>query len=313
MAALPRISDDHWQSIIDEFMQQDALRPVIVIIGPTASGKTAFSLEVAAYLLAKSKRAEIINADSRQLYRFLDIGTAKIRPDEMRGVRHHLLSVLDPKESCNIAWFQREATEIIKRLHAASKVPLLVGGSMLYVSAIVDGLQPQQGDPIVRARLIKEYEHDHGATLYAQLREINPNAASKIPIRNKKYLVRALEIALVAGHSVLGKCSRTQCPYDLLILGIERPVNELSVRIHTRTREMFAGGWVDEVKSLMEMGYTVNDPGMQSHGYTEIMHSLQRGSDPLLLIDDIATKGRKYAKRHRTWWRGDRRVRWIDL
>jgi tRNA dimethylallyltransferase len=243
-------------SQIDRFLA-DAKRPLIVILGPTASGKTAFSIA-----LAKNRGdVEIINADSRQIYRCLDIGTAKITQRHMQGVPHHLLSVLDPKQELTAAWYQKQACELIDSVHRRGRVPMLVGGSMLYISGVIDGLDfSGPGDP---------------------------------------------------------RKSKNSIPYDLFIIGIDRPRDELMKRINERTAELFAKGWMEEVRGLLKKGYTAKDPAMKSHGYREIMEQLgmENGKwkidDAKELISLISRKTRQYAKRQMTWWRPDTRIVWI--
>ena len=174
------------------FHVDSSRRPLIVVVGPTASGKTAFSLAIAKHL---GRNAEIINADARQLYRSMDIGTAKIRPEEMQTVVHHLLDVLDPSEEATAAWYKAEATRVINDVVDRGNVPILVGGSMLYISALIDDLQFAPGaNAAVRKRLENEYDVDEGTGLYTRLMEIDPETASAFSVRNKPYVVRAMEI-----------------------------------------------------------------------------------------------------------------------
>ncbi|MDD5055243.1 MAG: tRNA (adenosine(37)-N6)-dimethylallyltransferase MiaA [Candidatus Peribacteraceae bacterium] len=284
--------------------------------------------------------AEIINADSRQFYRFMDIGTAKITPEEMHGIPHHLLSVLDPKEPCSIAWFQKEAARVIGEIHGRGNIPVLVGGSMLYVSAMVDGLKPLPSDPALRTRLSEEYDIDQGEALHRRLAQVDPQSAASIPRENKVYLLRALEIFEQTGKPKSVQKIEAVSPYDLLIFGMDVPREELNMRINDRTKLMMESGWIDEVRQLLDRGYSVDDPGMKSIGYREIVGYLQQSQQrfenrcgsrhnneatfelPLQnahsphvksLSDEIALKTRAYAKRHMTWWRRDARIRWIPI
>lgn len=285
--------------------------PLIVVLGPTAGGKTAFAVELATSMLG---RAEIVNADSRQLYCGLDIGTAKIRPDEMRGIPHHLLDVLDPRKPVTIAWYKERATLAIEEILSRGHVPILVGGSMLYLSSVMDGLEPlPPGDPKRRQELEREYDRDEGMTLHTRLVELDPESTSGIPRENKVYLIRALEIAEMTGMRPSQAKFRSACPYDLMILGLDLPKEELDRRIAERTARMFDDGWVAEVRSLLARGCTASDPGMQSLGYREIIAALESGGpiDRSALQATIAAKSRAYAKRQRTWWRGDPRIRWL--
>ncbi len=300
-------------TLITDFLAT-AKRPLIVVLGPTASGKTAFSIECALQIKAGSgSTAEVINADSRQLYKGMDIGTAKIAPAEMQGIEHHLLSVLDPKQEVTIAWYQKEAERIIADIHVRDSVPMLVGGSMLYISAIIDGLQPLPVvDPKLRADLEIEYAKDGGKTLHAELMTADPQSGSAIPPENKHHLIRAVEIFRSTGKPKTAQLQSKSCPYDLLILGMEYPREQLIKRIDQRTHELFDSGWTDEVRNLLDRGYTITDPGMKSHGYPEIAHALTNGTDPTLTEPLIAAKTRQYAKRQMTWWRHDERIKWIS-
>lgn len=301
-------------NIVQAFLHGTPRRPLIVFIGPTASGKTALSIKVASSLNNElAVTAEIINADSRQFYRFMDIGTAKIKPGEMNGIQHHLLSVLDPKDPCSIAWFQKEAAGIIEEIHGRGNIPILVGGSMLYISSIVDGLKPLPSDPVLRKRLSEEYDMDQGVTLHRRLAQTDPLSAISIPRENKVYLLRALEIYEQTGKPKSAQKIRVVSPYDLLIFGMDVPREELNARINARTKLMMESGWIDEVRRLLDLGYAADDPGMRSIGYREIAAFLQDSEgDRIKLSETIASKTRAYAKRHMTWWRRDTRIRWIS-
>lgn len=284
-----------------------ASSPLIVILGPTASGKTGFSIELATEI----GNAEIINADSRQLYRFLNIGTAKIRTEEMKGIPHHLIDVIDPTEEVTAAWYKTEAERVISDIHARHKIPMLVGGSMLYISAVIDGLEfGVSTDPVLRARLESEYERDGGVALYDKLMEIDPDTT--FARENKPYVIRAMEIYELTKQKPSAARKSSVCPYDLFIIGIEREREELNQRINARTKELFAHGWIEEVQSLLDRGYTADDPAMKSHGYKEIMAYLRTGTpEREMLEEQISAKTRQYAKRQMTWWRGDPRIQWM--
>lgn len=324
MELLPQIS---WQQHLDDFFSLQPKKPLIVLLGPTASGKTGLSIRIANFLASKKRSVEIINADSRQCYRFLDIGTAKITAKEMQGIPHHLLDVLDPKEECTISWYASEATKVIDAIHARRNTPMLVGGSMLYLSAVIDGLQSMTAsDPAIRKRLSEEYDADLGVALHARLSSVDPESAAAIPRQNKVYLLRALEIFETTGKPKSAQKSKRTCSYDLLILGVDADPEVLRERINERTAVMLKSGWIEEVRSLQDRGCTTDDPGMKSHGYREVIEwqkseEGQKGQDDAdrsgrsasALIEKIASQIRRYAKRQRTWWRGDDRIKWISL
>ncbi|MBI3332432.1 tRNA (adenosine(37)-N6)-dimethylallyltransferase MiaA [Candidatus Peregrinibacteria bacterium] len=287
-------------------------KPLIVLVGPTASGKTALSIALAERIGALGKPAEIINADSRQLYRFLDIGTAKVRSEEMQGIPHHLFDLKDPREDVTIAWYQQEALRAIEDIQSRGAIPLLVGGSMLYVSAVIDGLQPLPFDSGLRAKLEREYAELGAARLHRKLADVDPDSAIGIDPKNKPYVVRALEIALLTGDkpSTLKRMERS--PYDLLIFGIRWPREKLVERINIRTRQMIESGWIEEVEGLLARGYRASDPAMKSHGYREIVAAIASGHiDRGALAEMISAKTRQYAKRQVTWWKYDERICWI--
>lgn len=298
---------------IVDFLRR-ATNPLLVLVGPTASGKTAQSIEIAMALKNKGRGVEIVNADSRQLYKFLDIGTAKITLEEMCGIPHHLLSVLDPREEVTAAWYKQEAERVIAEIHTRGNIPFLVGGSMLYVSAVIDNLQfAERPDPELRKKLSRDLESRGAEELYAQLEELDPEGALSIDPRNPVYLLRALEVCLTSGMTLAQAKKRHASPYDLFIIGKDRAREELHRRIHERTEVMFAHGWVEEVRELLNRGYTENDPGMGSCGYREIADAISNGKwNCDELIETIAAKTRQYAKRQMTWWRNDQRIRWIQ-
>jgi len=293
---------------------EQAAKPLIVLLGPTAGGKTVASIAIAKYLLEQGTTVEIINADSRQLYKHLNIGTAKIMEEEKQGIPHHLFDVLDPKEAVTVAWYREKAKTVIEEIQSRGHVPLLVGGSMLYISTVIDGLELlPSADADLRKRLEEEYDRDRGVTLYKKLLELDPETAAALHPNNKPYVVRAMEIFETTKTKPSASKKKLKSEYDLLILGIEWPREEITKRIDQRARQMIESGWIDEVKSLIEGGYTKNDPGMQSHGYREIMDAIESGSiDRDQLAETIAAKTRQYAKRQMTWWKGDSRIRWIS-
>jgi tRNA dimethylallyltransferase len=293
------------------FLDEKPRSPLIVITGPTASGKTSFSIELGLFLQEKGMKPRVINADSRQLYQYMDIGTAKITSEEMKGIPHELLSVLDPKEPCSIAWYQKEAMKQIDRCHERGDIPLLVGGSMLYITSVIDGFVPLPTDPVLRGRLSKEYDVDGGIMLYQRLSEIDPVSAASIPPQNKHYVLRAMEICLLSGKTKSELLTSSAPAYDLLMIGIDQPKEILKERIVKRIDQQCRQGWVQEVQRLLDLGYTMEDPGLLSHGYPEIIHALQSHTDPALCKPEIARQGIAYAKRARTWWKRERRMEWL--
>lgn len=312
------IRSQQWQELVTELLSR-SIQPLIVVLGPTASGKTDFSINLAHFIRERRPTgwmdSEIINADSRQLYTYMDIGTAKVTDEEKRGIAHHLFDVIDPKEDVSIAWYKEKATEMIADCHSRRVVPVLVGGSMLYISAVVDGLDPLPPvDPKLRARLEKEWDMDDGWTLYDKLVTLDPVTAKSFQAQNKRYVVRALELYEKTGviPSLLKKTIPP--PYQILQFGMYWPRELLTERIDKRTALMLDAGWISEVEGLLDRGYTSKDFGMKSHGYREIIAWLQHDEqDKTALAELISSKTRQYAKRQMTWWADDDRIKWIDM
>ncbi len=299
---------------------KNSAKPLLVILGHTASGKTSFSIELALELKNLClggqlpwKDVEIINADSRQFYKRFDIGTAKITEAEKRGVVHHLLDVLDGKDPVTIAWYKTEAEKCIEDCHRRNVIPMLVGGSMLYISAIIDGLEPVDAvDPEKRKALSDAYDVDQGLTLWKKLQELDADGAAGIERRNKMYLIRAMEIVESTGKPLANVKTQHSCPYDLFLYGLSQEPEERTKRINERTRELLESGWIEEVQTLMASGYDPMDPAMISHGYREIVAAMESGTvDREALAELISAKTRQYAKRQMTWWKGDSRIHWI--
>lgn len=302
----------------------DEKEPIIAVVGHTASGKTDYSIAIATACKTDCNiRIEIINADSRQLYAYLNIGTAKVTPEEMQGIPHHALSVLDPRVKTSIADYQLLAKKIIADIRSRGAVPMLVGGSMLYVHAVTDHYVPlPKASEALRKKLTDAYDRDGGLSLHRLLKQLDPLSAEKIHRRNKVYLIRALEICTVTGKPASMQKTATSNE-SVLFLGVRTARNVQATSIAERTETLFKRGWVEEVASLIQRGYTADDPGMESHGYREILrHLLQNGfpkDDDAInrtkssheLKQEITRKTLQFAKRQMTWWKSDPRIVWI--
>jgi tRNA dimethylallyltransferase len=286
-------------------------KPLLALVGPTASGKTALSITLAKHIPG----IEVINADSRQLYTHLNIGTAKITTAEMQDVPHHLLDVLDPKESVSVGWYKRAACKKIDELHANGAVPLLVGGSMLYIDAVTKNFTlPVPTDPAVRIALQKRLDTEGIDVLYEELQQLDPVTAAGIPKQNIQHVLRNLELCLQTGSTKVHNLNGGMLPpmYDVCTFGVLTERDQLVQRIHTRTERMFEQGWLDEVEHLLDVGYTADDPGMMSHGYRECIDFLINQHCTLSQLKaSIAKQTRAYAKRQTTWWRRDITIRWL--
>ncbi len=281
---------------------------VLALAGPTAVGKTALSLTVATAL-----NAEIISVDSRQVYRGMDIGTAKPTAAERARVRHHLLDVVAPDAAYSVALYQRQAQAIIARLHANGKLPLLVGGSGLYFRAVCDGLvlPPVPPQPALRAEWEARVAAGDLAHLVAELRRLDPLGAERLDLANPRRVIRALEVTHVSGRPFSAWQRRRPPPFRTIWLGLTRPRAELYIRINARALAQIETGLVAEVRSLVAHGYGYDLPAMQSLGYREIGQYLQ---GRLTLDDAIASQQqatRRYARRQLTWFRRDERIHWL--
>jgi len=283
--------------------------PLIVIVGPTAVGKTVLAVR-----MAKALGAEIVSADSRQIYRKMDIGTAKPTAEEQRRSLHHLIDVVDPDEVLTLAQYQAKAYQIIHHLHEQGKVPLLVGGTGLYVRAVIEGyavpeVPPQ---PALRRRLEREAAAHGGSALHARLSAIDPEAAGKIDPRNVRRVIRALEVYEVTGKPISSLQRKDPPPYRIVQIGLTLPREVLYRRIDERVDRMIADGLVEEVRALADAGYGWELPSMSALGYAQ-MGAYLRGECTLdEAVSTIKRDTRRFVHRQYTWFRlNDARIHWF--
>jgi len=277
---------------------------VVCIVGPTASGKTALALE-----LADRLGGEIVSADSRQIYRGLDVGTAKPTPAERVRIPHHCLDLVDPGESFDVARFRTAAAGAIAAIAARGHVPLVVGGTGLYVRALLRGLCPAPPRaPALRAELEAAVAAEGSAALHRRLAALDPAAAARVAPRDTVRIVRALEVALATGVPL----SRWQAehrfaerPYDALVIGLARPTAELDARIAARANAMVAAGFLDEVSALVARGVVVD-----AVGYREMLACVDGRTDVATAVAATVRATRRFAKRQRTWFRREPDVVW---
>jgi len=284
--------------------------PLVVIVGPTAVGKTS-----AAICVAKRLDGEIVSADSRQLYRQMDIGTAKPTQEELRAVSHHLIDVADPDESWNLAIYQREAYRVIDDILQLGKLPFLVGGTGQYIRAIIEGwnIPPQRPDLKLREALRQWAETIGREGLYERLELIDPEAASKIDYRNLRRTVRALEVIFKTGERFSELRNRQECPYDPIILGIDRPRDELYKRVDRRISQMLEAGLVDEVQSLLDAGYSPDLRTMSAIGYDEVIQYIQGEIPYDEAVTLIKRNTRTFVRRQANWFKpDDPRIIWVE-
>ncbi len=284
----------------------DALKPLIVVAGPTATGKSDLGLAVAELL-----DGEIVNADALQLYRGLDVGTAKLTVAERRGVPHHLLDVLDVTETASVAAYQRDARAAIERIRAAGRTPVLVGGSGLYVQAVVDELEFPGTDPDLRAELEAELASQGSAALHGRLAAVDPAAAAAILPSNGRRIVRALEVIALTGRPFPARLPEHAAPrYDAVLLGVDRPTGDLDVRIARRVARMFAAGLVDETRGLpgLRDGLTAS----RALGYQQVLAALDGPGELANAAAETVVATRRFVRRQRSWFRRDKRIHWLD-
>lgn len=284
--------------------------PLIVVLGATAVGKTELSLR-----LAERFAGEIVSADSRQLYRGMDIGTAKATPAEQQRVRHHLLDIRNPDETLTLAEYQQLAYAAIASIHKRGRVPFLVGGSALYLRAVVLGLQIPAAppDPALRAQLERELTQEGLTALAARLRALDPSTAANIDLRNPRRVLRALEIVLTTGKSKIASESISPPPYRILQIGLERERSQLYARIDARVDEMIAQGLVAETKRLLAAGYDLGLPALTSLGYREIGAYLRGECSLEDASARIKIETHRFVRHQTTWFRKMQDVVWFNL
>lgn len=288
------------------------LEPVLVLAGPTAVGKTALSLPT-----AQALGAEIVNVDSRQLYRYMDVGTAKPTPAQRAQVPHHLLDLLVPTHTSSAAHFAVAAQQALRDIQQRGKRVLLVAGSGLYLRAILYGLMPTPPAWPPLRHILSAYAQRHGtAALHRRLQEVDPEAAAFYHPQDRVRLVRALEITYLTGEPCSLHQRRDQhrpclVPYVGVILTRQR--EELYARIGARTEAMLAAGWLEEVRTLMAQGYTTACPAMNSLGYRELCAYLAGQASWDATVAQIQQATRRFAKRQLTWFQHLAHATWLNL
>lgn len=286
---------------------------LLLIIGPTAIGKTDISINV-----AKKLNGEIISADSMQIYKFMDIGTAKIKPEEMEEIPHYLIDVVYPNEEFTVADFKYNAEKHINNITDAGKLPIIAGGTGLYINSLVYELKftRVKANEEFRKKYNKIAEENGNEFIYNELCKIDPAYSNKISINDKKRIIRALEIYNETGKpmSYYNKNFREKSDkYNLTMIGLNTDRDVLYSRINLRVDKMIQEGLVDEVKDLLNRGYNKNLSSMQAIGYKEIISYLEEKIGLDEAIDNLKRNTRRFAKRQLTWFRRDDRIKWIDV
>ena len=281
---------------------------VIVICGATATGKSDIAIEI-----AQEIGAEIINADSMQLYRGMDIGTAKLPEGERGGIPHHLLDVLDVSQDSTVAWYQEQARTAITEIHSRGKDAVIVGGTGLYIKAILDDLNFPDTDPEVRAKLEAEAEEFGAASLFTRLEELDPAAALAIDRANTRRIIRALEVIEITGLPFTANLPREDSSRypDALQFGLVMDREHLRERIDLRVDRMWDQGFVAEVDQLIAQGIREGSTAQRALGYAQIIAMRDGTMTEEAAKEDTKRASRQYARRQETWFSRDARIQWV--
>jgi tRNA dimethylallyltransferase len=286
---------------------------IAAIVGATGTGKSDLALDLAELLIARGTPAEIVNADASQLYRGMDIGTAKVPVSDRRGIPHHLFDVLDVTEDASVARYQTEARAVIDDIESRGATAILVGGSGLYVWSVLFDFEFPGTDPAIRERLEQRLETEGTGALAAELRDKDPEAFEGIDPRNGRRLVRALEVIEITGKPFgagLGAEDRPWRPHAMI--GLQVPRDELTERLDARARAMFDNGLVDEVRALIPLGIENGVTASRAIGYTQALNVIHGTSTVEEAIDETAALTRRYARRQVSWFTRNPHIHWFD-
>ena len=282
---------------------------VVCVVGPTASGKTALGV-----WLAKPYKGEVVSCDSMQIYRRMDIVTAKPTREEMDGVPHHMIDVADPEEDYSAERYRREAVPVVDDILARGKLPIIVGGTGLYLDALLNGHDFAVKSTGWREKLQKKYDEEGIQPLWEALTEIDPESATRLHPMDTKRVIRALEVWYETGETISAHNAATRLlppRYTALKLGLNYEDRaDLYARIDARVEEMAASGLADEVRALLESGVSSGCTAMQAIGYKELCAAVEDGGDLTAALDEVKLRSRQYAKRQLTWFRRDRTTQW---
>ena len=287
------------------------MHPVLTILGPTATGKSELALAV-----AEALGGEIVNADSLQAYRGLDIGTAKPSPEDRARVPHHLIDILEPHERYSAGEFARRAQEAIAEIGERGRVPIVVGGSGLYLRALFEGISPvPQGDPEVRRELRERLEADGLGPLRDDLARLDPETAARLTAGDTQRILRALEVAFVSGKPLSAWISEQPFGTQRIAgirVGLTLPRSILYDRIAGRVASMMEAGWLEEVAGLLRRGLTPRLPAFQAIGYRQLVRYLEGNGSLEQAVAEIVRETRRFAKRQETWFRKEPDVTWFS-
>ena len=282
---------------------------IVVVTGPTAAGKTSLAVD-----LALAMDGEVVNADSMQVYRGMDVGTAKPTEEEKQGVPHHLLDVVDPDQPFNAARYRELAAPAVEAIAGSGRACFVVGGTGLYIRALLGGLfECPEASPAVRARLSREWEEEGGESLHERLRSLDPEAAGRVHPNDRVRVLRALEVIELTGRpfSALAGGHRFQeGTFDALKICLHMSRERLYERIDARSRAMMAGGLLEETRGLIEKGYSSDLKPMQAIGYRHASACLEGAWSREEAVERLQADTRRYAKRQMTWFRGEPGIHW---
>lgn len=286
---------------------------IIVIVGPTGIGKTKLSIEI-----AKKLNTEIISADSMQIYKYMNIGTAKVTKEEASGINHHMIDIVEPDEVFSVAEFQKKSQIIINNLNNINKIPVIIGGSGLYINSLIYDLDFSKtiGDNNIRDYYNSMYHEKGIDELFNLLKKVDPVSSNKIHKNNVKRVIRALEVYDITGKpfSKLNTNFRKETnDYDCIIVGLKMDRKLLYDRINLRVDKMIANGLIDEVSKLLSMGYTKDLVSLQGLGYKEIIAYLDNQLSKDEAINILKRNTRRFAKRQFTWFLRNDKIKWFDI
>ncbi|MDN5276787.1 MAG: tRNA dimethylallyltransferase [Clostridiales bacterium] len=288
-------------------------KPLVVIVGPTAVGKTKLSIE-----LAKALNGEIVSADSMQIYRYMDIGTAKPTAEERQGIPHHMMDIIDPAQEFSVAEYQRLATQAIDDIHRRNKIPIVVGGTGLYIKSLLYPMNFTDAsyDPEFRRELQRQAETTGKEYLHKKLQAVDPKTAARLHPNDVRRVIRALEVYHLTGKPMSEynqELEKMDYKYNVAMIGLTMDRAKLYERINQRVDEMIEKGLLDEVKRLLDRGYTRDMISMQGLGYKELIDYFQGKVSLEEAIYILKRETRRYAKRQLTWFRAQKDIVWVNV
>ena len=286
---------------------------LVAVVGPTGSGKSELGLQLAEHLIARQRPAQIVNCDSMQFYRGMDIGTAKLSMDERRGVKHHMIDTLDIRHESTAAEYQQQVRPLIEELQAKSITPILVGGSMLYIAAALNTFEFPERDAELRQELEVELEALGSHAMHRRIAELDPIAASRIDPLNGRRVVRALEILLITGEPFSAALpDENESWQPVLEIGLNSDRAHLVERLAKRVEKMWQQGLVDEAQSLISSGLREGKTSSMAIGYRQALAQLDGELSQQEAIDQTVQLTQRYARRQMSWFRRDERINWFD-